>query len=165
MQPLLAISALFLLVLLLTGVALVRDIRSTRKRVRRLPRQSPRQRPDFAQHLVSAAEARIAATSRVVPAQTLKQVMANKSWNLPPEIITVGPDREMPHPEVQVANRQRAPQAATARHKRLRPPRPTGSERAHWAYFNQVSSDLTDPSQTSPMRANSRNKAPSHKHF
>ena len=161
MQTLLAISILLLIVLLLTGAALVRDFRSTRRRVRRLSARPSRQQPDFAQHLLAAAEAHNVVPSRAVQAQTVKQVMANKTWNQP-EIITAQPNQEVQVDYgVQVAYIRPVPAARN----RLQSPHRVGSGRVNWTCFNTSPDVLTATHQTSRIRANSRDQAPSTKRF
>ena len=156
MRILLATSALCLIVLILAGVAVVRDLRSSRKRFRRSPAPST----SFADHLVSAAERRNQTPIRSVPAQTLRQVMANKSWNRPPESMTVRPNPQLPDLERQDAYDRPASETA-ATHKAPRSSHRPFAERLDWAYFNKDLGDLTDPYQTSPLRTSSSKKAPS----
>ena len=77
MQTLAAISILCVFAICLAGVAIVRRVRSSSKRIGTAPHPPA----DFAQHLVSAIEDRNIDPSRAVPQQTVKQVMAAKSWN------------------------------------------------------------------------------------
>ena len=156
MRILLATSVLCLAVLILAGVAVVRDIRSSRKRCRRSPAPSA----SFADHLVSAAERRKQTPFRSVPAQTLRQVMANKSWNRPPESLTVRPNPQLPDPEHQDAHDRLASDTAATRKAPRSSHRPF-AERLDWTCFNKNLGDLTDPYQTSPLRTGSSQKAPS----
>jgi hypothetical protein len=157
MQTLFAISILCSFVLLLAGVAIGRRIRSSHKRIN----ESPQTHTNFAQHLVSAAEGRNLVPSRIVPSQTVKQVMANKSWNQPPEMIPV-----KSIPELQAASDQDVSQTAASATRKVPQSSYRGvTERLDWAYFNRNRGDLNDPYQAPRLRANSRDKAPSPKRF
>ena len=97
MQTLAAISILCFFAICLAAVAIVKRVRSSSKRIGTAPHPPS----DFAQHLISALEGsaievsaikgRNIDPSRSVPQQTVKQVMAAKSWNQPQESVTVGP--------------------------------------------------------------------------
>jgi hypothetical protein len=156
MQTLFAISILCSFLLLLAGVAIGRRIRSSHKRIN----ESPQTHTNFAQHLVSAAEGRNFVPSRIVPSQTVKQIMANKSWNQPPEMITV---KQIP--ELQAAYDQDVSQTASATRKVPQSSYRGVTERLDWAYFNKNRGDLNNPYQAPRLRANSCDKAPSPKRF
>jgi hypothetical protein len=159
MQTLLVISILCLLAVGLAGAAVARHVRITFTRAAK-----PSQRPDdFAQHLVSAVEGRSLRFERFLraaPQQTLQEVMASKSWNQPPELITVRPD-----PEVHLLYDQATTDPELGARKAPQSTHSIGSERLDWTYFNKDLGDLTDPYQIPRMRANSRDQAPPPKRF
>ena len=151
MQILFAISILCLLAIGLAAAALIRHVRVTFTRTEK-PQQAP---VDFAQHLFAAADGRSARAMRAIPQQTVREIMANKSWNQPPEFVTVRPDRgsdlplEPSHP-LPDPHARKAPQSAHW----------SGAERLDWAYFSKDLGDLTDPYQVPRLRANSRAHRP-----
>jgi hypothetical protein len=147
MQTLFAISILCFLALVWAGVAVARHISASRKSSRT---SSPAQR-NFAQHLFHAVEGTNLPEPRNFPNQNIRDIAAKKSWNQPPEVVTVHPNTAIRSDLNQNAaeplqGKRKAPQAA---HQ-------GGMERLDWAYFNKDLGDLTDPYQTPRARANSR---------
>jgi hypothetical protein len=157
MHTLFAISVLSLFVLLMAGVAIARHIRIGRSV------SSPQREREFADHLFAAAKGRsvsetVVRRARSVPAQTIKEIMAGKSWNQPPEIVTLRPD-----PEAHKAYDQTLSEPVQGQRKSPQPAHRRDGERLDWGYFNKDLGDLTDPYQTPRLRANSRDRATSPK--
>jgi hypothetical protein len=157
MYILFAISALCFLALLLAAIAIARHVRSDRE-AGGSPHHSQR---DFAQHLVAAASDQNSRIPRNAPQQTVKQVLARKSWNQPrPEVVMIEPD-----PEAQLAFEQKAIEPLTGRIGTSRKPPQSahqrGLKRLDWAYFNKDLGDLSDPYQTPRLRANSGDRSTS----
>jgi hypothetical protein len=148
MQTLFAISIVSFLAIVWAGIAVARHIRARRE----LDRASSPRRIDFAQHLVSAVEDESPVEPRRVPYQTLRDITARKSWNQPPEGVTVPPSRE-----VRSELRQSVPEQLPAKRKPPQTAHRAASERLDWAYFNKDMGDLTDRYQTPGLRANARN--------
>jgi len=90
MNTLLAISALCFFALLLAVIAIARQVRSSH----RLNRISTHPRHDFSQHLFAAANDQNSRTPGNLRHQTVKDVMAKKSWNQPPETAALQPDSQ-----------------------------------------------------------------------
>jgi hypothetical protein len=147
MQILFAISVVCCLALVWAAIALTRRIRTSR----RSREHSSHHRRDFAQHLLDAVEEENIPEPRKVPYQTFRDITAKKSWNQPPELITIRPKKESrlalpPTADQQFQGKRKSPQPA------LR----AGPERLDWAHFNKDMGDLTDPYQAPSLRANSR---------
>jgi hypothetical protein len=147
MQILFAISILCFLALAWAGIAVTRHISAGRKRSRRL---SPAQH-NFAQHLFRAAEEASLPEPRIFPNQNIRDITARKSWNQPPEVVTVHPS-----PGIRSDLIQNATEPIQGKRKAPQSSHQSGMERLDWAYFNKDLGDLTDPYQTPRIRANSR---------
>jgi hypothetical protein len=144
MQILFAISILCSLTVVWAGIAVVRNIRSSRKQK---STSAPAQH-DFAYHLFSASDD---VEPRSVTPQSISDITAKKSWNRPPDLVTVRPRPEHRSPinryvAESLEGRRKLPQAAHP-----------SSDRLDWAYFNKDSGDLTDPYESPRIQANSRN--------
>lgn len=86
--------------------------------------------------------------------------MAGKSWNQPPELITLRPDPEVnPAPDQPISDPKLGARKLPQSSHRI------GSERLDWAYFNKDLGDLTDPYEAPRVRVNSRNDASLSKRF
>jgi hypothetical protein len=155
MQILFAISILCFVALIVAAIALTRHIRAGHKRS-----STPPDRPTFAQHLFSAHEDPAPRRNRTVPVQTLREIIRNKSWNQPPDMITLHPGEEYHHASSQTKSGERE-----ADRKAPRSSQNGGGERLDWAYFNKDLGDLSDPYQAPRLRANSRSNATSPKRF
>jgi hypothetical protein len=81
MHILFAISALCFFALVLTAVAIARHVRARRT--------STRPQHDFAQHLFAAVEDRNSRVPHTLPQQTVRDILAKKSWNESSEIVTI----------------------------------------------------------------------------
>ena len=157
MYILYAISALCFLALLLAAIAIARHVRSNRG----TDRNSPRSQHNFAQSLVAAASDQNSRIPRNAPQQTVKQVLARKSWNQSqPEAVTIRPD-----PDAQLAYEQGTVELFAGRIETSRKPPQSahhrGWKRLDWAYFNKDLGDLSDPYQTPRLRANSGDRSTS----
>jgi hypothetical protein len=161
MYILFAISAFCFFALLLAAVAIARHVRSNREAGRK---PFPSQR-DFAEHLFAAANDQNSRMPRTQPQQTVRQVLAKKSWNQPrPEVVTIRPDSDP-----QLAYNQRAVESFGGRIEPSRKPPQTAHQkewrRLDWAYFNKDLGDLSDPYQTPRLRANSGDRSTSSERF
>jgi hypothetical protein len=159
MQPLFAISILSFFVLVMAGVAIARHVRIV------CSSASLQTDHNFSHYLFAAAQAAAGPNTgtrapRSVPDQTIQEIMANKSWNQPPEIITSRPD-----PDAQLTDEQKNAHRAHRGHKSPQSSHEDGHERLDWAYFNKDLGDLTDPYRTPRLRVNSRDKATSPTRF
>jgi hypothetical protein len=155
MQILFAISILCFVALVAAAIALTRHIRAGHNRS-----NTPSDRQTFAQHLLSAHENPAPRRNRTVPVQTLREITRNKSWNRPPDMITLHPGEEYHPVSGQTESSEREADLKTPRssHK-------GGHERLDWAYFNKDLGDLSDPYQAPRLRASSRPNATSPKRF
>lgn len=150
MQILFAISILCFLALVWALIAVSRHIRSGRDTA-----SSPAPET-FAQHIAhaSASPESNQPKLRHTLNQSIRDITARKSWNQPPEVITMHPsleqraewEKETIQP---LAGIRKAPQSS----------RSGGTERLDWAYFNKDFGDLTDPYQSPRIQANSRNSS------
>ncbi len=148
MQILFAISTLCFLALVWAVVAIIRHVRATN----RLDATSPAGQDNFAQHLLKASADNDLPRPRNVLSQNIREITARKSWNQPPEIITVRPSSE-PRAETE----QMTADPLQGMRKSPQTSHQSGMERLDWAYFNKDFGDLTDPYQTPRrIRANSR---------
>jgi len=86
--------------------------------------------------------------------------MASKSWNQPPDLITLRPD-----PESQRVPDEPAIDPEFGARKLPQSSYRIGSERLDWAYFNKDLGDLTDPYEIPRLRANSRDNPTSSRRF
>lgn len=157
MYILFAISAFCFLALLLAAIAIARHVRSSRE----TGRNPSNSQHDFAQHLYAAASDQNSRLPRAQPQQTVKQVLAKKSWNQSrSEAVMIPPD-----PEVQLAFEQKTIESFAGRIESSRkPPQSSHSKawkRLDWAYFNKDLGDLSDPYQTPRLRANSGDRSTS----
>jgi uncharacterized membrane protein YccC len=161
MYILFAISAFCFFALLLAAVAIARHVRSSRE----ASGKQPHSQRDFAEHLFAAASDQNSRIPRPQPQQTVKQVLAKKSWNQQrPEVVTIRPD-----PEAQLAFDQKAIESVAGRMEPSRKPPQSAHQkewrRLDWAYFNKDLGDLSDPYQTPRLRANSSDKTTSSERF
>jgi len=161
MYILFAISAVCFFALLLAAVAIARHVRFSRGAAG-VPPHSQR---EFAEHLVAAASDQNSRVLRAAPQQTVKDVLAKKSWNQRrPEVVMIRPD-----PEAQLAYERRAVESLAGRIETSRKP-PQSAHQRGWkrldrAYFSKDLGDLTDPYQTPRLRANSSDKSTSPERF
>ena len=84
MQILFAISIVSFFALVWAGIAVTRHIRTSQRR----NRTSSETHQDFAEHLFAAVANETERVPRAVPPQTMKEIAANKSWNMQPESLT-----------------------------------------------------------------------------
>jgi hypothetical protein len=155
MYILFAISALCFLALLLAAIAIARHVHFSRG----ASAEPPHSQRDFAGHLFAAASDQNSRIPRTAPQQTVKDVLAKKSWNQHrPEVVMIRPDHE-----AQLAYEQRARETFAGRIESSRKPPQSahqrGWQRLDWAYFNKDLGDLSDPYQTPRLRANSGDKS------
>ena len=161
MYILFAISAFCFFALLLATVAIARHVRYSRKPGGK-PLQSQR---DFAQHFVAAAKDQNSRIPRTTRKQTVKDVLAKKTWNQHrPEVVIIRPD-----PDAQLTHEQRAVESFSRHIESSRKP-PQSAHQRGWrrldpAYFNTDLGDLTDPYQAPRLRANSGGKSNSSERF
>jgi hypothetical protein len=90
MHTLFAISALCFFALVLPAIAIARRARTRRT-------STPPQH-DFAQYLFTAFEDRNSRAPHTVPQQTVRDILAKKSWNQSPETVTTGPEIQAHQP-------------------------------------------------------------------
>ena len=88
MHTLFVISALCFFALVLMAMAIARRVHTGRT-------STPPQH-DFAQHLFAAVEDRTSRVPHHIPQQTVRDLLAKKSWNESSEIITIGPNTQAP---------------------------------------------------------------------
>jgi hypothetical protein len=155
MYILYAISAFCFLALLLAAIAIARHVRSNRETGGN-PLHSQH---DFEQHLVTATKDQNSRIPRNAPQQTVKDVLAKKSWNQRrPEVVTIRPD-----PDAQLAFEQRAVESFAGRIESSRKPPQSAHQREwkriDWAYFNKDLGDLSDPYQAPRFQANSGDRS------
>lgn len=145
MQTLFAISVVCFLALVWAGIAVARHIRNGHKL------NASDVQSGFAQHLFQASAETTLTEPRSVRLQNIRDITAKKSWNQPPEVITVRPS-----PELRLNPDPFAAESFDGKRKSPQPSHQSGSERLDWAYFNKDFGDLTDPYETPRLRANSR---------
>lgn len=154
MNTLFAISALCFFALLLAAIAITRLVRSSS----RLNRRSTHPRHDFSQHLFAAANDQNSRTPSNLTHQTVKDVMAKKSWNQPTETVTLQPDSQSELASVQIAA-----DSATGRLESTRKP-PQSYRHKEWkrresASFKKDRGRLIEPNQAPRLPANSTEKS------
>jgi hypothetical protein len=145
MQILFAISVLCFFALVWAGFGIVRHIRANHKS----RRTSDALHPDFSQHLFAAVQSEEMHAPPPFRQQTLREIIAGKSWNQPPASVTVRPAQDRPDAEQMDGKRK----AAQAVHH-------AASERIDWAYFNSDAGDLSDPYPRGRIRANYKTTSP-----
>jgi len=156
MYILFAISIFCFLALVLSATAIVRHVRSNRHHERVYANPFD----DFSQHLFAAIEDQDSRRPRIPPQQTMRDILAKKSWNLPPDMITLRPD-----PELQLTYEQNTTEPLLATRKPPQSAHRNGLQRMDLVYFNEDLGDLTDPYQTPRLRANSRDSSISDRNF
>jgi hypothetical protein len=90
MHILFAISTLCFFALVLMAIAIARRVHTRRT-------STPPQH-DFVQHLFAAVEDRNSRVPHPIPQQTVRDILAKKSWNQSSEMITVGPNTQAHQP-------------------------------------------------------------------
>ena len=145
MQILFAISVLCFVALAWACFAVVRHIRANHTS----GETTEPLHPDFSQHLIATVESGDASAPPPFRKQTLREIMAGKSWNQPPASVTVRPAQD--RPDAEHLDGERKPAQAVHR---------AGSERADRAYFNSDAGDLSDPYPRGRIRSDYKTTSP-----
>jgi hypothetical protein len=158
MQILFAISILCFLAIAWAAISFARHIKATTFRVSEhqsaaiIPAKS-----DFQHHLYAAASAESLRPRHSDLHQNVRDITANKSWNLPPKAVQT---KRLGHlPRVEPVQQQQIAR---------KPPKPARHGEVALldpAYFNKDSGDLTDPYQSPRVRANDGNRTISSRRY
>ncbi|WP_263365539.1 hypothetical protein [Edaphobacter bradus] len=140
MQVLFAISIVCFVVLVWAAVAIVDHVRMSHRR----SRTASQPHRDFSHHLIAAAQQRDIHLPPAVRLQSVQEIAAHKSWNVPSTLVEIPPAAGV-NP---MLGKRKSPQSAHHR----------AEERLDWAYFNKDYGDLTDPYSSPRIRVSAGTK-------